>query len=181
MATDNGVCRLIVERNIYPATRWHWTVEIPDGHQYAVSKGDFGSLQECMEKACTGGVIALEHAERLWAGSHLDYALKTGMMMVEKGTKGTYDGEIAEEEEAGEREAGCLVAFACGAVAVIALMVWGIMGACGRWPALCSTMPVMGAIGMGFGAAMVWRAGRENGTKGTQGTNGMAGIGRGMN
>lgn len=98
-----------------------------------------------------------------------------------EGTQGTYDGEIVQRPADRKREAGCLAAFGCGAVAVIALMVWGIMGACGRWPALCRTMPVAGAIGMGFGAAMVWRAGRENGTKGTQGTNGMAGIGRGMN
>ena len=162
MKADNGVCRLIVERNIYPATRWHWAVEMPDGCQYAVSWGGFGSLHECMDDAGKEGLKKLEDAERAWACSHLGYALKTGMMRVENVRKGTEADDLTDEtdEELGKRGIGCLIAFACGALLVLALLAWGLWNACGRWPALCGTVPMAGAFVMGIGAAMVWRSRR---------------------
>lgn len=168
MKTDNGVCRLIVERNIYPATRWHWAVEMPDGCQYAVSWGDFESLHECMDDAGKEGLNTLEDAERAWACSHLGYALKTGMMRVENGRKGTEADDLTDEtdEELGKREIGCLTAFACVALIILSLLAWGIWNACGRWPALCETVPMAGAalmlVGI-FETGRAWRGKKHDG------------------
>ena len=165
MKTDNGVCRLIVERNIYPDTRWHWAVEMPDSHPYALSADDFWSLQECMEHACRAGVTALEDAERLRAHlnyahlnyAHMNYALEEGVMAARAV-------EEADEDEIGWDDplGGCLVLFACGVIFVMALLGWGIWLACGRWPALCRVLPPAGAVLLGMGiAALIGSARRR--------------------
>jgi hypothetical protein len=166
MKTDNVVCRLIVERNIYPATRWHWVVEMPDGHQYALSADDFWSLQECMEHACRAGVMVLEDAERLRAVrahlnyAHLNYAREEGVMAARAVEEADED-----EDEIGWEDplAGCLVLFACGVIFVMALLGWGIWLACGRWPALCRVLPPAGAVLLGMGIAALIGYARRRG------------------
>lgn len=143
---ENYVCVLSVRRNLSPATRWHWGVDLPDGNMWELSKASFGSAAEALEDARVKGIEELERAERVWSASHIDYALATNMNLA------------GYEEEDEDVEWGCLVLFLCGALIVLALLGWGIWLACGRWPSLCRTVPLAGAVILGLGIAAWWRA-----------------------
>lgn len=57
-------CRLVIERNLAPADRWHWAVLTPTGHMFAVSKRSFDSPDSCAYDALCLGVTALMQAEK---------------------------------------------------------------------------------------------------------------------
>lgn len=64
---NNYVCNLSIRRNLAPATTWHWSVEMPDGHMFKCSKGGIESLPDVMADASINGVEALKQAESIQA------------------------------------------------------------------------------------------------------------------
>jgi hypothetical protein len=62
-------CKLTLTRDIAPAVNWHWSVEMPDGHLYDVSRGPL-TFEQALEDMNVRGVVALDAADCLWIAQH---------------------------------------------------------------------------------------------------------------
>jgi len=57
--------QLRLTRSIAPDTNWHWTVVMPDGHTYDISKGPL-TFEQAVTDLQGRGVIALDAADTIW-------------------------------------------------------------------------------------------------------------------
>ena len=71
--------RLIISRNIYPVTQWHWTVEDQNGKCPYTSAGSFDSLDDALSSAIREGILTLEKVERNWAKHDAKFARLSGI------------------------------------------------------------------------------------------------------
>lgn len=74
--------RLVISRNIYPVTKWHWSVEDECAH-CPKSSDSFDSLEAAVKDAMTSGVEELNKTERRWARYNPKFARLAGIKVSE--------------------------------------------------------------------------------------------------
>lgn len=66
--TSHPHCTLTLTRSIAPDHLWHWSVEMPDGHNWA-SKGGMG-FEEAAASMYAEGLTELLRADERWRTDH---------------------------------------------------------------------------------------------------------------